>query len=74
MNGYLKMENNMDQDVNKLALFMVDIIGKNKSIAITENGADWDYVASMVWERYTGFFHEFMINDAIDFLMEAAEQ
>lgn len=64
----------MDQDVNKLALFMVDIIGKNKSIAITENGADWDYVASMVWERYTGFFHEFMINDAIDFLMEAAEQ
>lgn len=57
----------------KLAHFMIEIIGKNKDSVITENGADWDFVSSQVWERYTGFFHEFMINDAIDFILEAAE-
>lgn len=68
------MENKMNNNTIKLAHFMVEVIGKNKDKVITENGADWDFVASKVWESYTGFFHEFMINDAIDFIMEAAEQ
>lgn len=63
----------MNQDVVKLAHFMIEIIAKNKSSVITSDGADWDFVAAKVWESYTGYFHEFMINDAIDFIVEAAE-
>jgi hypothetical protein len=73
MNGFSKMENKMNDDVMKLTLFMIEIIGKNKAKVISEDGADWDFVASLVWEQYTGFFHEYMINDAIDFIMEVAE-
>jgi hypothetical protein len=34
----------------------------------------WDWVAAEVWNAYSGIFNEFVINDAIDFIMEAAEQ
>jgi hypothetical protein len=60
--------------VAKLAHWMVDTIGKNKEQVLDpENGADWDWIAAEVWEKYTGVFNEYIINDAIDFLMEAAE-
>ena len=63
----------MSNNVLNLALFMIGEIGKNKDNLITENGADWDAVAALVWEKYTGVFNEFIINDAIDFLLESAE-
>jgi hypothetical protein len=63
----------MNPDMIKLAHFMIEIIGKNKDKVITDDGADWDFVAAEVWQRYTGFFHEFMINESIDFILEAAE-
>jgi hypothetical protein len=43
------MENNMNEDMYKLAHFMIAVIGKNKDKAITNNGADWDFVSSKVW-------------------------
>jgi hypothetical protein len=61
------------EDVSAVALFMVNVIGKNKSQVLTENGANWDWVASEVWRTYPGILNEFLINDAIDFLFEAAE-
>jgi hypothetical protein len=64
--------NNFDNTV-KLSHWMIELIGKNKDTAITEHGADWEWVAAEVWNRYTGIFNEFTINDAIDFLCEAAE-
>ncbi len=60
--------------VTKLAHWMVETIGKNKEQALDpELGCDWDWLAAEVWHGYTGVFNEFIINDAIDFLMEAAE-
>jgi len=59
--------------VRDLAMFMVEVIGKNKQEALTGDGADWDWVASEVWRTYPGILNEFLINDAIDFLYEAAE-
>jgi|TARA_R110000851_G_C12890408_1_gene547058 hypothetical protein len=61
------------EDISAVALFMVKIISKNASHALTENGTDWDWVASEVWHTYPGILNEFLINDAIDFLFEAAE-
>lgn len=62
------------ENVHRLALWMVELIGKNKTKVLNpEFGADWDWVASEVWRTYPGIFNEFTINDAIDFLCEAAE-
>ena len=61
-------------NVHRLALWMIDLIGRNKATVInSEHGADWDWVASEVWRAYPGIFNEFTINDAIDFICEAAE-
>jgi hypothetical protein len=61
------------KNINEVAMFMIEVIGKNKKAAITEGGADWNWVASEVWRTYPGILNEFLINDAIDFLYEAAE-
>lgn len=63
----------MFNNVFNLALFMISEIGKDKNNLLTENGTDWDAVAAIVWNKYTGVFNEFIINDAIDYLIEAAE-
>lgn len=61
-------------NVNRLALWMVEHIGKNKDTVLDPAaGADWDWIASEVWRAYPGIFNEFTINNAIDFLCEAAE-
>lgn len=61
------------KDVSALAMFMITVIGQNKNKCLLKNGADWDWVASEVWRTYPGILNEFLINDAIDFLSEAAE-
>jgi hypothetical protein len=62
------------ENVHRLALWMVDHIGKNKTLVMSpDGGADWDWIASEVWRAYPGIFNEFVINDAIDFLCEAAQ-
>lgn len=59
--------------VKELAMWIIELIGKNKSVVLSDDGADWDWVASEVWRSYPAIVNEFLINDAIDFLLEAAE-
>lgn len=62
------------ETVKNLSLWMVETIGKNKDTVLDpELGADWDWVAAEVWRAYPGIFNEFIINDAIDFLLDCAE-
>jgi hypothetical protein len=61
-------------EINNLAMFMIKLVGENKARANQVNtGLDWDWVASEVWRTFPGIVNEFLINDAIDFLLEAAE-
>lgn len=67
------MSGEISRSVYLLTAWMVEHIGKNKERMVdSEAGVDWDLVASEVWNRYTGVFNEFMINDAIDLILEAA--
>lgn len=62
------------ENVHRLALWMVEHIGKNKEVIFASGQRDnWDWIASEVWRAYPGIFNEFTINDSIDFLCEAAE-
>lgn len=61
------------EQVKHLALFIVSTIGENKSTFIKNNTVDFDHVAAYIWDNYTDPFNEFMINDAIDLICEAAE-
>jgi hypothetical protein len=67
------MNENKLEDIKSVAIFMIEIIAKNKSTAIGEHGTNWDWVAAQVWNVYPGIVNEFLINDAIDFLYEAME-
>jgi hypothetical protein len=62
------------ENVHRLAVWMINTIGKDQSRYMKDDGANWDWVAAEVWNAYSGIFNEFVINDAIDFIMEAAEQ
>lgn len=67
------MSSEIPQNVYRLTVWMVEHIGKNKDRMVDpENGVDWDWVASDVWNCYPGIFNEFVINDAIDLILEAA--
>ena len=60
--------------VNELAMWMIECIGTNKKLALrSRQGADWDWVASETWRTFPGILDEFLINDAIDWLLDAAE-
>lgn len=62
------------EDVKDLAIWMVKAIGQNKAKVLDpDDGADWDWVAAEAWSTYPGILNEFLINDAIDFLLEVAE-
>lgn len=62
------------ETVNALAIWMIEVIAKNRKVALVPGlGADWDWVAAEVWASYPGIVNEFIINDAIDFIVEAAE-
>lgn len=58
----------------KLCSWMIDRIVKNKEEIVDENGPDWDWIAGEVWDFYPGVVNEFMINEAIDLILEAADQ
>lgn len=60
--------------VKNLALWIVECIGKNqKQVFDCEGEVDWDWIAAEVWRAYPGIFNEFIINEAIEFIWEAAE-
>lgn len=62
------------ENVKQLVLWIVKVIGKNKDTVIDPvKGADWNWIAAEVWRTYPGIFNEFTINQAIDFIHEAAE-
>lgn len=64
---------NIDE-VKQLCFWMIERIAKNHSQVVDEEkGCNWDWVASEVWNYYPGIVNEFMINDAIDLILEAAE-
>ncbi len=62
------------ENVHRLAVWMINTIGKDQSRYMKDGAANWDWIAAEVWNSYNGIFNEFVINDAIDFIMEAAEQ
>lgn len=62
------------EDVKQLCYWMIDRIAQNRDKAVdTDLGCDWDWVAGEIWDFYPGIVNEFMINDAIDLIVEAAE-
>lgn len=62
------------EEVNQLCFWMIERIAANRETAIDEgNGCDWNWVAGEVWHYYPGIVNEFLINDAIDLIMEAAK-
>jgi hypothetical protein len=66
------MKNNLEE-VKSLSFWMIERIARNREIVIdTDLGCDWNWVASEVWGCYPGIVNEFMINDAIDLILEAA--
>ena len=62
------------ENVHRLAVWIINTIGKNQAHYMKDRTVVWDWVAAEVWNSYDGIFNEFVINDAIDFIMEAAEQ
>ncbi len=62
------------EDLKNLSCWMIERIAKNRNTVIDpELGCDWNWVAGEVWLFYPGIVNEFMINEAIDFIAEAAE-
>lgn len=62
------------EDVKQLCYWMIDRIARNRDKAVDADlGCDWDWVAGEIWDFYPGIVNEFMINDAIDLIVEAAE-
>jgi hypothetical protein len=62
------------EETKNLGCWMIERIARNRETVIdTELGCDWDWVAGEVWDFYPGIVNEFVINDAIDLIMEAAK-
>jgi hypothetical protein len=62
------------EDVKQLCFWMVERIAKNRDTVIDSDlGCNWDWVAGETWDFYPGIVNEFLINDAIDLILEAAE-
>jgi hypothetical protein len=67
------MTRNIDQ-IKDLSCWIIERVARNQTQAIDPDaGCDWDWVAAEVWNYYPGIVDEFYINDAIDFIIEAAE-
>lgn len=61
-------------DIEKMSLWIVDYVAKNRSSCIDQCGEwNWDHIASVVWKIYPGKTNEFIINDAIDLIIDAYE-
>jgi hypothetical protein len=62
------------EEVKQLSFWIVERIARNRSKVIDpELGCDWDWIAGEVWDFYPGIVNEFLINDAIDLIIEAAK-
>jgi hypothetical protein len=61
------------ENVHRLAVWIINTLGKNQTHYMKDGAVCWDWVAAEIWNNYHGIFNEFVINDAIDFIMEAAE-
>lgn len=63
------------EQVKQLSFWIIERIARNRSTVIDpELGCDWDWIAGEVWDFYPGILNEFLINDAIDLILEAAEE
>lgn len=61
-------------NVKDLSFWMVERIARNRDKVVDpEYGCNWNWVAGEVWDYYPGIVNEFLINDAIDFILEALE-
>jgi hypothetical protein len=70
------MENVMSYDlkeVSALAEFMVKAAARPENRA-TDGRVSWDFVSADVYLDYEGDFDEEMIEEAIDLILEAAEE
>jgi hypothetical protein len=62
------------EEIKNLSCWMIERIALNRNTVIDEElGCDWNWVAGEVWDFYPGIVNEFAINEAIDFIVEAAE-
>ena len=59
------------EDIKNLSIWMIKTVCNQP--AMVKEGVDWDWVAAEAWHSYPGILNEFLINDAIDFIFEAAE-
>jgi hypothetical protein len=59
--------------VKDLCHWMIETVARNRPVAIKDGYCDWDWVAGEVWASYPGIVNEFLINEAIDLIIEAAE-
>lgn len=62
------------EQVKQLSFWMIERIARNQDTVVDpELGCDWDWVAGETWDFYPGIVNEFLINEAIDLIVEAAE-
>jgi hypothetical protein len=62
------------EEVKQLCFWIIERIARNRNAVVDpELGCDWNWVAGEVWDFYPGIVNEFLINDAIDLILEAAE-
>jgi hypothetical protein len=63
------------ETIKELSIWMINTYVRNKDKAMNEHGyCDWDWMAAEVWATYPGIVNEFLINEAIDLILEAAEE
>ena len=63
------------EEVKNLSCWMIERIARNRDTVIDSDlGCDWDWIAGETWDFYPGIVNEFLINDAIDLILEAAEE
>jgi len=63
------------ETIKELSFWIIERVAKNRDTVIDpESGCDWNWVAGEVWDFYPGIVNEFLINEAIDLILEAAEE
>jgi len=63
------------EEVKQLSFWMIDRIAKNKDKALDlEENYNWDWIAAEVWNSYPSMVDEFIINEAIDLILDAIEE
>ena len=66
--------NHSIENIKNLSCWMLERIAQNKDTVVDpELGCDWNWVAGETWDFYPGIVNEFLINEAIDLILEAAE-